>query len=80
MGANVTMTGGVSWRCSLCGARVPMGYFHSCPSFPRRINEPAAPQPEDVFTRIAMALERLANAVEHPRREVSVSPEPDPED
>lgn len=50
-----------TWRCANCGAYVPMGQQHSCPTT-TWINPPPLPSPAEL--RIAVALERIAKALE----------------
>jgi hypothetical protein len=64
------------------GADVRDNTLSPGPAIPRPPWTPTPPltTPEDVFNRIAVALERIATAIEPTAREVSARSEPDPED
>ena len=51
--------------CSNCGARVPNGEYHTCGTQPSTTNFIGFST--DIYTRIAIALERIANALENRR-------------
>jgi hypothetical protein len=51
------------WTCSSCGAWVPNGCTHSCPTYIRWVNPPA-PSAFSAEERIAAALERIALALD----------------
>ena len=63
-------TGPTGWTCPMCRSFVPNGCTHHCPSttvipvVDPRFSNPPKP---DVFERIAVALERIATAMEAER-------------
>lgn len=57
-------TTAAGWTCANCGHWVSPGEPHTCPSVPSWTGEFTYNLQPDVWTRIALALERIADALE----------------